>query len=290
MKGLRRRCFDQHFRAQIRDARRAALVGHGERHGIIEPIVRAAVGIVRYQSDRVRLRAEIAKELEHHGYRIAALARPDRDVLQIRIGAVDLESDPRADQHADYGFAHIFVKADRGAHADVFSTPPNNGWLAVGTQRFDFYHFRTSVAAAGLGMGRRALDEILALATTRVRMAGFATIGTEQLFQFEFAKHELAMLAASPLVYESLADADAEARHLGPGMVLPTRVRAAATYATHVATDAARFAYHWAGSAGLRPGVIQRCLRDLLTGSQHIYVDNNTLTGYTQSLLAGVTP
>ena len=63
-------------------------------------------------------------------------------------------------------------------------------------------------------------------------------------------------------------------------------MRAAATYATHVATDASRFAYHWAGSAGLRPGIIQRCLRDMLAGSQHIYVDNNTLTGYAAALVA----
>jgi len=148
-----------------------------------------------------------------------------------------------------------------------------------------------SITAAGhagfaLGVGRRALDEIAKLANTRVRMAGFATIGTEQLFQYEFAKHELAMRAARGLVYETLAEVDAEARHLGPGMVLPNRLRAAATYATDVATDAARFAYHWAGSAGLRHGVIQRCVRDLLAGSQHIYVDNGTLTGYAQTMLA----
>jgi alkylation response protein AidB-like acyl-CoA dehydrogenase len=148
-----------------------------------------------------------------------------------------------------------------------------------------------SITAAGhagfaLGVGRRALDEIATLATTRVRMAGFATIGSEQLFQYEFAKHELALRAARALVYESLADADAEARRLGPGLIVPNRLRAAATYATYVATDAARFAYHWAGSAGLRPGVVQRCVRDMLAGSQHIYVDNNTLTGYAQALLA----
>jgi hypothetical protein len=73
-------------------------------------------------------------------------------------------------------------------------------------------------------------------------------------------------------------------------MVAPSRLRAATTYATHVATDAARFAYSWAGSAGLRPGVIQRCLRDMLAGSQHIYVDNGTLTGYAQLLLADAAP
>jgi alkylation response protein AidB-like acyl-CoA dehydrogenase len=149
-----------------------------------------------------------------------------------------------------------------------------------------------SITASGhagfaLGVGRRALDEIAALASTRVRMAGFATIGTEQLFQYELAQHDCAMRAARAFVYEAVADADAEARAQDvPGPILQPRVRAAATYATRVATDAARFAYHWAGSAGLRPGVVQRCLRDLLAGSQHIYVDNNTLTGYAAALVA----
>jgi len=149
-----------------------------------------------------------------------------------------------------------------------------------------------SITASGhagfaLGVGRRALDEITALASTRVRMAGFATIGTEQLFQYELAQHDCALRAARALVYEAVADADAEARAQDvPGALLQPRVRASATYATHVATDASRFAYHWAGSAGLRPGIIQRCLRDMLAGSQHIYVDNNTLTGYAAALVA----
>jgi alkylation response protein AidB-like acyl-CoA dehydrogenase len=149
-----------------------------------------------------------------------------------------------------------------------------------------------SITASGhagfaLGVGRRALDEITTLASTRVRMAGFATIGAEQLFQYELAQHDCALRAARALVYETVADADAEARAQDvPGPLLQPRVRAAATYATHVAADAARFAYHWAGSAGLRPGIIQRCLRDMLAGSQHIYVDNNTLTGYAAALVA----
>ena len=55
-----------------------------------------------------------------------------------------------------------------------------------------------SITASGhagfaLGVGRRALDEITTLASTRVRMAGFATIGTEQLFQYELAQHDCAL-------------------------------------------------------------------------------------------------
>ncbi len=65
------------------------------------------------------------------------------------------------------------------------------------------------------------------------------------------------------------------------------RMRQATTYATRIAADAARFAYTWAGSSGLRsPSVVQRCFRDIHAGTQHLYVDNNTLTGYTEARLA----
>ncbi len=141
-------------------------------------------------------------------------------------------------------------------------------------------------AGFGLGVGRRALDEIMKLASTRVRMAGFATIGTEQLFQHDLGVHDCALRAARALVFETYADADAQARAKGVvDVTTQARLRAVATYATRVATDATRFAFSWAGSAGLRDGVIQRCLRDLLAGSQHIYVDNNTLTGYATALV-----
>ena len=64
------------------------------------------------------------------------------------------------------------------------------------------------------------------------------------------------------------------------------RLRQATTYATRVAADAVRFAYLWAGSDALRsPSALQRCFRDIHAGTQHVFVDNNTLTATTQVLL-----
>ena len=71
-----------------------------------------------------------------------------------------------------------------------------------------------------------------------------------------------------------------------PTLMQQQRMRQATTYATRIAADAARFAYTWAGTDALRnPSALQRCFRDIHAGTQHIYVDNNTLTGYTQALL-----
>jgi alkylation response protein AidB-like acyl-CoA dehydrogenase len=153
-----------------------------------------------------------------------------------------------------------------------------------------------AITAAGhagfaLGVGRRVLDEIIAKANTRTRMAAFEPIAAQQLFQYELGVHDSAMRAARALVFETFAEADATARAEGAATNLQQqRMRAVTTWATHVAVDAATFAYRWAGSAGLRPGVIQRCFRDLHAGAQHIYVDNGTLTGYAQTLLAEAAP
>lgn len=142
-------------------------------------------------------------------------------------------------------------------------------------------------AAFALGVGRRALDEVLAIAKSKERL-GADPIAQQQLFLHDFALHDAAVRAARAYVYESFADAEAVV--VSGGMATNEqlqRTRQATTHATRVVADAARFAYTWAGSSGLRsPSVVQRCFRDISAGTQHLFVDNNTLTGYTQALLA----
>lgn len=141
-------------------------------------------------------------------------------------------------------------------------------------------------AGFALGVGARALDEILAIARTKQRMGQFSPVADEQLFQHDYAMHDAAMRAARAYVVEVFGRAEAEAVGGGvPSFVLQQRMRQATTYATRVAADAARFAYTWAGTGALRGGVLQRCFRDIHAGTQHIYVDNNTLTAYTQVML-----
>jgi alkylation response protein AidB-like acyl-CoA dehydrogenase len=143
-------------------------------------------------------------------------------------------------------------------------------------------------AGFALGVGKRALVEVLEIAATKQRMGSFEPVTAQQLFQHEFAMHDAAMRAARSYVFDVFGQAEAavlEGRECTN--VDQQRMRQATTYATRVAADAARFAYTWAGTDALRsPSVLQRCFRDIHAGTQHIYVDNNTLTGYTQALLA----
>jgi alkylation response protein AidB-like acyl-CoA dehydrogenase len=98
------------------------------------------------------------------------------------------------------------------------------------------------------------------------------------------------MRAARAYTYEAFGEAEAAVLDHGSAtLVEQQRMRQATTYATRIAADAARFAYTWAGSSGLRsPSVVQRCFRDIHAGTQHLYVDNNTLTGYTEARLAAL--
>jgi len=143
-------------------------------------------------------------------------------------------------------------------------------------------------AAFALGVGQRAMDEIVKVARAKQRL-GAEPIGDQQLFLHDFAMRDAALRAARSYTYDAFAEAEAAARRDGvPSVVEAQRMRQATSYATRIAAEAARFAYTWAGSTGLRnPSVIQRCLRDLSAATQHIYVDNNTLTAYTQAVLAG---
>ena len=142
-------------------------------------------------------------------------------------------------------------------------------------------------AGFALGVGSRALDELLAIVPTKQRMGQFTPVAGEQLFQHDFAMHDAALRSARAYVFDVFGAAEAAALARGaPTLVQQQRMRQATTYATRVAADAARFAYTWAGTSALRNGsTLQRCFRDIHAGTQHVYVDNNTLTAYTQALL-----
>jgi alkylation response protein AidB-like acyl-CoA dehydrogenase len=142
-------------------------------------------------------------------------------------------------------------------------------------------------AGFAMGVGTRALEEVVAIAANKMRMGSFEPVTAQQLFQHDFAMHDAAMRAARAYVYDAFGEAEATVLAGRPcTLVQQQRLRQATTYVTRVAADSARFAYTWAGTDALRnPSALQRCFRDIHAGTQHIYVDNNTLTGYTQALL-----
>jgi alkylation response protein AidB-like acyl-CoA dehydrogenase len=140
--------------------------------------------------------------------------------------------------------------------------------------------------AFALGVGRRALDEIVEIVGGKQRL-GAEPVRDQQLFQHDLAMHDAALSAARAWAFDVFGTAqDAVDAGRLPTADEAMRLRQATTYATRVAADGVRFAYTWSGSDGLRNGsALGRCFRDISAGTQHLFVDNNTLTQAAQVLL-----
>ena len=142
-------------------------------------------------------------------------------------------------------------------------------------------------AAFALGVGRRALEEMLHVLETKHRLGASQPLRDQQKFRFEYAHHDAALLSARAFVYESFASVqDTLFAGDDPTPLQRARLRQSTTYVTHVAEEAVRFAYTTAGTDALRPGALQRCFRDIHAATQHLVVDDSTFVDATAVLLA----
>src|SRR2546421_2396645 len=165
-----------------------------------------------------------------------------------------------ATHSVDYEIPEQFV--DAGWTFPLLEAEPQRGGAV--------YHLgvlsMTSVghAAFALGVGKRAIEEIIDVAKGKQRLGAAEAIKDQQLFQHELAFHDAAMRSARAYVADVFGAAQTAVdagEH--PTPVESQRLRQATTYATRVAADAVRFAYTWSGSDGLRnPSVLGRCFRD----------------------------
>ena len=148
----------------------------------------------------------------------------------------------------------------------------------------------TSIDHCGfaLGVARRALEEVAHGAPRKVRMSGLTPVADDPVFRHDFAFHEAAYRSARAYSFEVFSQAMAQAEAgREPDVELAQRLRQATTYATRVAAQVVRAAFGWLGTDGIRPSALQRCLRDIETASQHIFVDESTFTAATPALLPG---
>ena len=182
------------------------------------------------------------------------------------------------DEHVDPAFTFPLVEAVAHRGGPVY------GFGVLGI---------TSVGHAGfaLGVGKRALDEVVGIVAGKARL-GAAPVRDQQLFQYELGYQDAALSAARALVFESFVAVEADlVAGLEPGEIARQRLRQTTTYATRIAAEVVRFAYTWAGSNALRqPSVLGRCFRDMHAATQHVFVDNNTLTDAGILRLNGAAP
>ncbi|MEU3989553.1 acyl-CoA dehydrogenase [Streptomyces platensis] len=120
-----------------------------------------------------------------------------------------------------------------------------------------------------LGVGRRLLDELKSVAAARSGTRN-AAVDTAQ-FHAEYATAEARLRSARAWameVWRGIEDT-LEAGEL-PNTEQDTLLRLALNHATWTVQDVGQTVHRWAGTAAIRRGPIDRFLRDLGTGTQHI--------------------
>ena len=125
--------------------------------------------------------------------------------------------------------------------------------------------------SVAIGAARRALDELITLATTTRGAFRSSKLDERQVVHRFIGTADLKLRAARALLHERYEQlfAAAEAGTMPDGAAIAD-VRAAALYATDIAVETATQAYHFAGNTGLHhPHVIGRLLRDLNTAGLH---------------------
>jgi alkylation response protein AidB-like acyl-CoA dehydrogenase len=130
-------------------------------------------------------------------------------------------------------------------------------------------------AALALGVGRRALDEVRAMAHEKTRMGHASPLAGRMTFQRGYAAAE-AKLRAARLYVQDAFGAAIETSRRGDEVSIGERaaMRLATCFATDTAREVADFAHDAAGTAAIRDGsLLHRAFLDLHTGSLHAFIN-----------------
>ena len=125
--------------------------------------------------------------------------------------------------------------------------------------------------SVAIGAARRALDELIKIATTTRGTFRSSKLDERQAVHRQIAEADLKIRAARALMHERYEQLyqKVSAGHLPDGSDIAD-VRAICVHATDVAINVATMAYHFAGNTGLHhPHVLGRLLRDLNTAGLH---------------------
>jgi len=125
--------------------------------------------------------------------------------------------------------------------------------------------------SVAIGAARRALDELIKIATTTRGTFRSSRLDERQIVHRFIGEADLKLRAARALLhqrYEELYDIASTGKI--PNGAAVADVRAAAVYATDLAIETATAAFHFAGNTGLHhPHVLGRLIRDLNTAGLH---------------------
>lgn len=142
-------------------------------------------------------------------------------------------------------------------------------------------------AGFALGVARRALDELMAISKTKVRMGASSFLKDSESFLEKLGTLESRFRASRAWVRDAFARIEAHAIATGTvDPVLNNEVRQATVFVTREAADIVRGAYLLAGTTALRAGPLERCFRDIHAGSQHFFASPASTLDMARDLLA----
>ena len=136
-----------------------------------------------------------------------------------------------------------------------------------------------------LGVARRALDELAALAPTKRRGSSPGTIAEDPHVQYEVGRAEAGCMAARAFVIDALGSAwDTATSGDRLTAAQQTAVTLASNQAMHAAVTAVDIAFNFAGAGAVYTGhPLERCFRDIHTANQHIAFSGDGPRAYTRT-------
>ena len=137
-----------------------------------------------------------------------------------------------------------------------------------------------------LGVGRRVLDELNALA--RTRKDAFGLLANSLSFRQAYAEAEAKFRAAHAFAYrawEDLGESFAQGREATLEQI--ALIRMAMRHLHDVISEVSTFVHRAARGASLRPSILQRCYRDIHSGTQHIFLSDEIVQDCGRVLLGG---
>jgi indole-3-acetate monooxygenase len=141
--------------------------------------------------------------------------------------------------------------------------------------------------SVAIGAARRAIDELIKIATTTRGTFRASKLEERQVFQRKIAEADLRVRSIRALMHERYDELyrKAAAGHPIEGADV-AEVRTMGVYATDIAIDVATTAYHFAGNTGLRhPHILGRLLRDLNTAGLHQVMSDTSYENHGKFLL-----
>ncbi|MDA3648009.1 acyl-CoA dehydrogenase [Saccharopolyspora indica] len=171
----------------------------------------------------------------------------------------------RATHSIDYRCTDVHVPITH-TYIATTTTPANGGAM----YRVGLVNMAAIVHSGwALGAGRRLLDEMKSLAAAKSGTHN-AAVDTGH-FHAEYATAVARLRAARAWVMEVWQDVE-EALDAGGSLSTEqeTLIRLSLNHATRTAQETGQVVHRWAGTTAIRRGPIDRFLRDVATGAQHI--------------------